>query len=90
MMDPCYKHSYVEWQVKRCVQVGSLCVQNEAHERPMMPNVVLMLSTEDTVLPQPRKPGFFLHGTSSFSHSNASGSRDSSVGVVTITDIEAR
>ncbi|KAL1562806.1 G-type lectin S-receptor-like serine/threonine-protein kinase isoform X2 [Salvia divinorum] len=87
MMDPCYKNSYVESQVKRCVQVGSLCIQNVAEERPMMPAVVLMLSTEDAVLPQPRKPGFFLHGDSSFSQSNASGSTG---GAVTITDIEAR
>lgn len=84
-MDPCYKHTYVESQVKRCVRVGSLCVQNVAEERPTMLSVVLMLSTEDTVLPQPRKPGFFLHGGSSFSQSNAS-----SGGAITISDVEAR
>ncbi|KAH6795541.1 hypothetical protein C2S51_036527 [Perilla frutescens var. frutescens] len=90
MMDPCYKSSYVEPQVKRCIQIGLLCVQNAANERPMMPSVVMMLSTEDTVLPQPNKPGFFLQSSSSFSKRNTSGNEMSSSATITMSDVEAR
>ncbi|KAH6763613.1 hypothetical protein C2S51_000165 [Perilla frutescens var. frutescens] len=91
LMDPSYNNSYIEWQVKRCVQVGLLCVQNEADERPLMPSVVLMLSTEGAVLAQPKKPGFFLHSSSNSSHKDASsGASDSRSGSISITEIEAR
>ncbi|KAH6775426.1 hypothetical protein C2S52_012987 [Perilla frutescens var. hirtella] len=86
LMDPCYKSCYVEWQVKRCIQVGLLCVQNAADERPLMPSVVLMLSTEDTALPQPKKPGFFL----CFSHRDTTGNEECRSGSMTVTDVEPR
>ncbi|XP_057796171.1 G-type lectin S-receptor-like serine/threonine-protein kinase At4g27290 [Salvia miltiorrhiza] len=85
VMDPCYSSSYVEWQVKRCIHVGLLCVQKEACKRPMMPSVLLMLSTEDTVLAEPKKPGFFLHSSSdSTSHMYAS------TNSLTNTDLQGR
>ncbi|KAH6761494.1 hypothetical protein C2S52_018927 [Perilla frutescens var. hirtella] len=90
LMDPCYSSWYVEWQVKRCIQVGLLCVQNSADERPMMPYVVLMLSTEEAVLPQPKKPGFFLHHSSSFPHEDAAGKHEPRSGSMTISEVEAR
>lgn len=65
LMDRCYMSSVVESQVKRCIQVGLLCVQNVADERPLMQSVVLMLSCGDAVLPRPKKPAFFLHSSSS-------------------------
>ncbi|XP_047947759.1 G-type lectin S-receptor-like serine/threonine-protein kinase At4g27290 isoform X2 [Salvia hispanica] len=93
LMDPCYSSSCVEWQVKRCIQVGLLCVQNAAEERPMMPSVVVMLSCEDTVLAEPKKPGFFLNTSPSFSERNTSGSeegRSRSASSMTITEVEGR
>ncbi|KAK0579831.1 hypothetical protein LWI29_032209 [Acer saccharum] len=39
------------------VQVGLLCVQDNAKDRPSMSNVVFMLSNE-TVLPSPKKSSF--------------------------------
>lgn len=90
MMDPCYKCSHVEPQIKRCIQIGLLCVQNAAEDRPIMPSVVLMLSTENTLLPQPKKPGFFLQSSPSFSKRNTSGSEKSSSATITMSDIEAR
>ncbi|XP_048131402.1 G-type lectin S-receptor-like serine/threonine-protein kinase At1g61370 [Rhodamnia argentea] len=44
-------------EVKKCVQVGLLCVQDHALDRPNMTNVVLMLSGESD-LPHPRQPIF--------------------------------
>lgn len=88
IMDPCYKYTYEESQVKRCIKVGLLCVQNSADDRPMMSSVLLMLSSEDTVLPQPKKPGFFLQNSRRFLPSG--GEESSSSNAISMTDIEAR
>ncbi|KAK1409574.1 hypothetical protein QVD17_36101 [Tagetes erecta] len=45
-------------EVLRSVQVGLLCVQDHAEDRPTMSSVVLMLGNEG-VLPQPKPPAFF-------------------------------
>lgn len=89
-MDECYKTSFVDYQVKRCIQIGLLCVQNEAEERPIMPSVVLMLSSEDTVLPLPKKPGFFLNTSSSFSEKDSSAYEESTAGSITVTNLVGR
>ncbi|KAI4365079.1 hypothetical protein MLD38_021099 [Melastoma candidum] len=44
-------------ETMRCIQVGLLCVQDEAIDRPNMTAVVLMLSGESE-LPQPKRPAF--------------------------------
>ncbi|XP_057796170.1 G-type lectin S-receptor-like serine/threonine-protein kinase At4g27290 isoform X2 [Salvia miltiorrhiza] len=91
LMDPCYSNSCVDAQVKRCIQVGLLCVQNAGDDRPMMPSVLLMLSSEDTVLGQPKKPGFFLNSSPTFSERNASASsEESTTASITITEVQGR
>ncbi|XP_057972645.1 G-type lectin S-receptor-like serine/threonine-protein kinase At4g27290 [Malania oleifera] len=45
-------------EMLRSIHVGLLCVQQEPDDRPNMSFAVLMLSS-DTILPQPKKPGFF-------------------------------
>ncbi|CAN8305538.1 unnamed protein product [Cochlearia groenlandica] len=46
-------------EVKRCVQIGLLCVQHQANDRPNIKQVVSMLtSTMD--LPKPKQPMFVL------------------------------
>ena len=40
----------------RSFQVGLLCVQESAADRPIMSNVVSMLSNETMALPAPKKP----------------------------------
>ncbi|KAH6836444.1 hypothetical protein C2S53_016503 [Perilla frutescens var. hirtella] len=90
LMDPCYNNSYVESQVKRCIQVGLLCVQSIAEERPEMSSVLLMLSSETAVLLQPKKPGFFLQSSSSFSERNASRTEMSGSGAISTSLIQGR
>ncbi|GMY06228.1 G-type lectin S-receptor-like serine/threonine-protein kinase CES101, partial [Fagus crenata] len=43
----------------RCVHVGLLCVQDQAIDRPIMQDVVSMLSNETLQLPPPKEPAFF-------------------------------
>ncbi|KAF6159070.1 hypothetical protein GIB67_032687, partial [Kingdonia uniflora] len=46
-------------EILRCIHVGLLCVQLWSEDRPDMPYVVLMLSSESVNLPHPKQPGFF-------------------------------
>lgn len=59
VMDEYLRDSYVEAQVKRCIQVGLLCVQKFAEDRPVMGSVLFMLGSEGAILPEPKEPGFF-------------------------------
>ncbi|CAI9756910.1 unnamed protein product [Fraxinus pennsylvanica] len=47
------------FEVLRLIHVGLLCVQQCPNDRPSMTLVVAMLGN-DTVLPQPNQPGFFI------------------------------
>ena len=42
----------------RYINIGLLCVQERAADRPTMSDVVLMLSNELTFLPSPAQPAF--------------------------------
>ncbi|KAI3892660.1 hypothetical protein MKW92_045568 [Papaver armeniacum] len=47
-------------EVLRCIQVGLLCVQKLPDDRPSMSAVVFMLSSENSLLLEPKQPGFFV------------------------------
>ncbi|KAG6416528.1 hypothetical protein SASPL_123960 [Salvia splendens] len=51
---------YVAGEVLRCIQVGLLCVQEQAEDRPNMSNVVLLLSSDFVSMQQPTHPGYCL------------------------------
>ncbi|KAI3680606.1 hypothetical protein L6452_35379 [Arctium lappa] len=77
-------------EVLRCVQIGLLCVQEQADDRPKMSKVLLMLSSEAVQLPQPKYPGFCL-GKRHF-EAESSSKQDESVTVneVTVTILDGR
>ncbi|XP_057962715.1 G-type lectin S-receptor-like serine/threonine-protein kinase B120 [Malania oleifera] len=45
-------------EVRRCMHVGLLCVQDSAANRPTMSSVLLMLESEAATLPLPKQPTF--------------------------------
>ncbi|XP_020674726.1 G-type lectin S-receptor-like serine/threonine-protein kinase B120 isoform X1 [Dendrobium catenatum] len=45
-------------EVSRCINVGLLCVQDRAIDRPTMSSVILMLEGENSMCPMPRQPTF--------------------------------
>ncbi|CAH8266246.1 unnamed protein product [Arabidopsis lyrata] len=51
--------SFQKHQVRRCLEVGLLCVQQDAEDRPQMLSVVMMLLNEATDIPRPKLPGFY-------------------------------
>lgn len=82
---------YSAVDVMRCIQVGLLCVQEHAEDRPNMGTVVLMLSSESASLPQPKHPGFCL-GRRPHDTSSSSSKQDESctVNQVTVTILDGR
>lgn len=59
--DACISNSHQNLQeVLRCVHVGLLCVQQHSLDRPSMSSVVVMLTSDSHVPPQPQKPGYFM------------------------------
>ena len=49
---------FEENEIMRCIQVGLLCVQECARDRPTMPTIISMLNCEIVNLPTPKKPAF--------------------------------
>ncbi|KAJ4703333.1 G-type lectin S-receptor-like serine/threonine-protein kinase [Melia azedarach] len=91
LIDPVISESGLEFEIIRCIHVGLLCVQEFVKDRPTMPTVISMLSTENVDLPTPKLPAFTerqrctLH-TDSYEQNQERCSGNN----VTVTDIEAR
>ncbi|KAK1422633.1 hypothetical protein QVD17_17919 [Tagetes erecta] len=90
LLDESIRGEFSQDEVLRCIQIGLLCVQEHANDRPSMPKVLLMLSSDDTVLPQPKYPGFCLG--SKEPKKEPSGQQDESLTLnkVSITILEGR
>ncbi|KAI3962709.1 hypothetical protein MKW92_012923 [Papaver armeniacum] len=52
-------NSATSLEVLRCIQVGLLCVQKFPEDRPSMLDVVVMLSSKNSLF-EPKQPGFFV------------------------------
>ncbi|KAI3680578.1 hypothetical protein L6452_35351 [Arctium lappa] len=60
LLDPSVAESYSKNEVIRCINIGLLCVQEEADERPSMASILNMLNNNSITLPTPNKPPYFL------------------------------
>ncbi|XP_022845863.1 cysteine-rich receptor-like protein kinase 10 isoform X2 [Olea europaea var. sylvestris] len=60
LMDIKLQNTYVRNEVIRCIQIGLLCVQEDANERPNMASILLTLNNHSATLTLPRQPAFFL------------------------------
>ncbi|XVF27763.1 hypothetical protein REPUB_Repub14bG0136800 [Reevesia pubescens] len=88
VVDSALGDSYPADEFLKCIQIGLLCVQEHATDRPMMSAVVFMLSNE-TALPSPQQPAFIIKKA----HKGDEiwcGEGTSSVNDVTVTTVHAR
>lgn len=90
-IDPNIAEACFLGEIQKCIQVGLLCVQEAAKDRPNISTVISMLHSEIANLPQPKQPGFancqkFKHVGSSSKQSQQS----SSTNYVSVTDLSAR
>ncbi|KAJ4850532.1 hypothetical protein Tsubulata_041998 [Turnera subulata] len=81
--------SYLDHQVLRCIEIGLLCVQESAADRPTMSDVVFMLNNE-TTLPSPNKPAFILKASAYSSGDPSTSGGANSVNDMTVTMLQAR
>ncbi|KAK6946798.1 Bulb-type lectin domain [Dillenia turbinata] len=59
LLDPSIRSLSSMSEVSRCIQIGLLCVQRHAKDRPTMSSALWMLDSENALLPQPKEPGFY-------------------------------
>ncbi|ONI34307.1 hypothetical protein PRUPE_1G474000 [Prunus persica] len=88
LMDSTLSSSCSSTEVTRCIQMGLLCVQEKAMDRPTMSDVVSMLSNKTMALPLPKEPAFF--SRSSDAESSSSRKRCHSGNDITISDVDGR
>ena len=88
IVDSSINESFVSLEVLRCIQIGLLCVQEDATDRPTMLAVLLMLSSE-TTLPSPKQPAFIFRSATN-DLGSITGEWFYSINEVTITEFEAR
>jgi len=88
MVDPLLDEAYPANEVSRCIQIGLLCVQEHAIDRPTMSTVVFMLGN-DTHLPSPKQPAFILKSTYN-STDRSTSSASNSVNEITLSTIDGR
>ncbi|KAK9084983.1 hypothetical protein Sjap_025394 [Stephania japonica] len=87
LIDPSMGNSFAEQEVVRFIQVGILCVQEKAKDRPTMSDVIFMLGNE-TPIPSLKQPAFVLT-SNRYSEMASTGSAPSQ-NEMSITIVEGR
>ena len=84
-VDPLLDEAYPANEVSRCIQIGLLCVQEHAIDRPIMSTVVFMLGNE-THLSSPKQLAFILKST----YNSTDRSTSSVSNEITLSTIDSR
>nr|VDD42153.1 unnamed protein product [Brassica oleracea] len=90
LVDPVILEECFENQIRRCVHIGLLCVQDHANDRPSVSTVIWMLSTENSNLPEPKQPAFIARRVSPDAESPWESEQRASINNVSITEIIGR
>lgn len=59
LVDPALADQFPIHEVLTCIQIGLLCIQDDAADRPSMSKIVLMLSSHTITTPVPLQPHIF-------------------------------
>ncbi|KAF5472662.1 hypothetical protein F2P56_009361 [Juglans regia] len=90
LMDALLDNKFVISEALRCIQVGLLCVQLRSDERPTISSVLLMLDSQNALLPHPGRPGFYSERGLPETESSSAGIMNSSSNEITDTLLEGR
>ncbi|KAI3800331.1 hypothetical protein L1987_28420 [Smallanthus sonchifolius] len=90
LLDESIRAEFSKDEVLRCIQIGLLCVQEHAEDRPNMSKVLLMLSSDVLNLPQPKYPGFSLGKRHSDIESSSKHDESLTINGVTVTVLDGR
>ncbi|OWM77587.1 hypothetical protein CDL15_Pgr016985 [Punica granatum] len=89
IVDPLMGNMYPDDEVLRCIQIGLLCVQEFAMDRPTMSAVVFMLEN-NVRLPSPKQPAFAFTRIPGRAGTSSSNERSNSVNNMSLTVVKAR
>ncbi|KAG2298011.1 hypothetical protein Bca52824_034483 [Brassica carinata] len=98
LVDPAIRRTYQSNEVTRCIHIALLCIQENPDDRPLLSNIILMLSSNTSTLPVPCLPGFFSQSRQELVHASEGSEFSDSTGRstpyssndVSITDLEPR
>ncbi|KAF5178108.1 Cysteine-rich receptor-like protein kinase [Thalictrum thalictroides] len=71
LIDPTLKEYYSTSEMRRCIHIGLLCIQEDVAKRPTMATVVHMLNRDSVQIPLPSTPAFFVNRVQSINNSTA-------------------
>ncbi|KAL8246083.1 hypothetical protein R6Q59_007299 [Mikania micrantha] len=84
LVDTCHPR-----EVLRSIEVGLLCVQQNAGDRPNMSSIIMMLDGKHT-LPQPKQPAYFMESDLFVANFSISTNPTGSINELTMTAVAAR
>nr|POE48460.1 g-type lectin s-receptor-like serine/threonine-protein kinase [Quercus suber] len=90
LIDPMISEPFFEMEILRCIQVGLLCVQEFAKDRPTVSVVVSMLKSEIVDMPHPKKPAFTERLIALGTESSQRRKSIFSINNVTVTTVQGR
>ncbi|KAG5391839.1 hypothetical protein IGI04_021802 [Brassica rapa subsp. trilocularis] len=90
LADPSVFDESFEKEITKCVQIGLLCVQEVANDRPNVSTVIWMLTTENTNLKEPKQPAIIARRGASEAESSDQSSQKVSVNDVSLTAVTGR
>ncbi|XP_074581303.1 G-type lectin S-receptor-like serine/threonine-protein kinase At4g27290 isoform X1 [Curcuma longa] len=90
LVDDSMAQSFPINEVLACIKVGLLCVQERPGDRPTMSSVLLMLSSDASMLPEPKPPGFVVTKEPSETDTSTSKGDSLSRNHVSITVLDGR
>ncbi|KAI9071629.1 hypothetical protein K1719_046406 [Acacia pycnantha] len=90
LADPSLSGTWNADELLRCINIGLLCVQDQAKDRPDMLHVVSCLSNETISLAEPKQPAFFTNAIQNKATSPADIAENCSACNVTISDFNGR
>ncbi|KAG2300920.1 hypothetical protein Bca52824_037392 [Brassica carinata] len=90
LADPTVFDECFEKEITKCVQIGLLCVQEVASDRPNVSTVIWMLTTENTNLPEPKQPAFIARRRVFEAESSDQSSQKISINGVNLTAVTGR
>ncbi|KAG5390979.1 hypothetical protein IGI04_032520 [Brassica rapa subsp. trilocularis] len=91
LVDPVIFEQVFEKEIRKCIRIGLLCVQEAANDRPSVATMCSMLSSEIVDIPEPKQPAFISRNVvAPEAESSENSEPKASINNVTITDVSGR
>ncbi|XP_030528904.2 G-type lectin S-receptor-like serine/threonine-protein kinase At1g11330 [Rhodamnia argentea] len=90
LVDPNIPVTCFAVELSRCINVGLLCTQEKAKDRPSISTVISMINSEIVDLPRPKQPAFTVRKITQDTDSSGQSHKTCSANDVTLTALHGR